>query len=272
MYNRLLVDYRHFVIIGAVLMTLTLTVIVFGMQNPIVATTGNGLQGERPNINASTVFDTHTMIPGNNVKNFAILIPNEAHESTNQPKNQYPLINQPYVPQNIVIPVGTAVTWLNGDVDHDHKIILVNSQMPNAPPIFESNAFAYNTAITPINFNETGEYSYFEKDANNNDPNFIMNGTIKVINQPQESTGNTSGVTAETIGTFMVPAKDLDLYISELNTRGITTDSTHTFKDLRGGQKGTGPEQTLIVWTSSGKNLNEVLASLEQISPNLPYS
>jgi hypothetical protein len=100
-----------------------------------------------------------------------------------------------------------------------------------------------------------------------------MNGTIKVINQPpQQLTGNTSGVTADTFGTFMVPAKDLDLYISELNTRGIKTDSTYTFKDLRGGQKGTGPEQTLIVWTSSGKDLNEVLAALEEISPNLPYS
>jgi hypothetical protein len=73
------------------------------------------------------------------------------------------------------------------------------------------------------------------------------------------------------IGTFMVPVKDLDLYTSELKTRGITTDSTYTFNDLRGGQKGTGPEQTLIVWTSSGKNLNEYYP-LEQISPNLPYS
>jgi plastocyanin len=253
-------------------MTLTMTGIIFGIQNLIFATTGYGFQGERPNINASTVFNTHTMIPGNNIKNFAILIPNEAHESTNQPKDQYPLIKQPYVPQNIVIPVGTAVTWLNGDVDHDHKITLVNSQVPNASAVIERGVFAYNTATTPIIFNETGEYSYFEKDINDNDPNFIMNGTIKVINQPQQPARNTLGVTADTIGTFMVPAKDLDLYISELNTRGITTDSTHTFKDLRGGQKGTGPEQALIVWTSSGKNLDEVLAALEEISPNLPYS
>jgi hypothetical protein len=50
------------------------------------------------------------MIPGTKVKNFSILIPSEANESTNQPKDQYPLIKQPYVPQNIVIPVGTAVT------------------------------------------------------------------------------------------------------------------------------------------------------------------
>lgn len=141
-----------------------------------------------------------------------------------------------------------------------------------SPAIFERGVFAYDTATTPIIFNGTGEFNYFEKDANKDDPNFIMNGTIKVINQPQESTVSTSGVTAETIGTFMEPAKDLDLYTSELKTRGITTDSTYTFKDLRGGQKGTRPEQTLIVWTSSGKNLNEVLAALEQISPNLPYS
>ena len=42
------------------------------------------------------------MILGNNVKNFVIILPDEAHESLNQPENQLPLTNQPYLPQHLV--------------------------------------------------------------------------------------------------------------------------------------------------------------------------
>ena len=56
----------------------------------------------------------------------------------------------------------------------------------------------------------------------------------------------------------MVPAQGLDQYVSTLTSKGFTIDRTHTFKDLRGGQKGTGPEQTYIVWTTSGMNLVQV--------------
>ena len=86
-------------------------------------------QLQQPNINASYVFDTHRIVLGNNVKNLVVLIPNEAHESTNQPKGQYPLANQPYLPQNAIINVGTAVTWFNGDVDHERTITVVQRQL-----------------------------------------------------------------------------------------------------------------------------------------------
>ena len=43
----------------------------------------------------------------------------------------------------------------------------------------------------------------------------------------------------------MVPARLFDKYRSECENNGITIDSTCNYKDLRGGQKGTGPEQTL---------------------------
>ncbi len=65
------------------------------------------VNSQQPNIKASDVYQIRGMTLGNNVKNLVILIPNEAHESMNQPKNQLPLINQPYVPQNAVINVGT---------------------------------------------------------------------------------------------------------------------------------------------------------------------
>jgi hypothetical protein len=54
------------------------------IQCPLYATenlVGGGV--ELPNIAASNIFDTHSMILGDNIKNLVILIPNEAHESTN---------------------------------------------------------------------------------------------------------------------------------------------------------------------------------------------
>lgn len=60
-----------------------------------------------PNIYATSLYNGKTIVLGNNVKNFVIVIPDEAHESPNQPKNQLPLTNQPYLPQHLVANVGT---------------------------------------------------------------------------------------------------------------------------------------------------------------------
>ena len=46
----------------------------------------------------------------------------------------------------------------------------------------------------------------------------------------------------------------------------------HMTKDLRGGQEGTGDTQTLIVWTTGGKDLGETLSFLSGLSSELPYS
>jgi plastocyanin len=247
------------------------------IQYPLYATTASQVEGvgggkDQPNINASSVYDKHSMVLGNNIKNLVILIPNEAHESTNQDKNQYPLANQPYLPQNVVVNVGTAVTWFNGDVDHDHKITLSNESASTGS---ESGDFAYNTASRPITFNDTGTIDYFETDVNSDDPSFVMNGTLNVVDQASSLAGGTDAAAAgnpDTVGTFMVPAKDLDQYVSTLTSKGFTIDSTHTFQDLRGGQGDTGPEQTLIAWTTSGMNLQQVVSALEEITPSLPYS
>ncbi len=241
----------------------------------VFATIGSSIQGnggDQPNIDASVLYDAHSMVLGDNIKNLVIFVPNEAHESTNQPKDQLPLANQPYLPQNAVVNKGTIVTWFNGDVDHDHTITLSGGEPTNAG--FESGDFSSNTASRPLTFNNTGTYDYLEADVNDNDPSFVMNGTIEVINQAnsQIGTNTTTAGSPDTVGTFMVPSKDLGQYVSALNSKGFIVDSTHTFTDLRGGQKGTGPEQAYIVWTTSGMNLHQVISTLQEISPSLPYS
>jgi|SRR5215207_2605565 len=78
----------------------------------------------------------------------------------------------------------------------------------------------------------------------------------------------------DTVGTYMVPTQDLDAYVSELTDRGFVINSMHNFKDLRGGQEGTGDTQTLIVWgaDSSAVNLDNIISTLKEITPELPYS
>jgi hypothetical protein len=107
-----------------------------------------------------------------------------------------------------------------------------------------------------------------------------MKGNIDVANQRQISSNN-EGTKFDTVGILMVPTQDIQTYLADLQSRGLTVDSTHNFKDLRGGQSRTGDEQTLVVWTGdsslptgSGTNtgLSNVLTKLGDFSAGLPYS
>jgi plastocyanin len=286
-------NYIHILHLTAIIAVLFVITIHFSMQVQAFATVplnDNRViekqiqlqlqQMQQPNINASNIFDAHRIVLGNNVKNFVILIPNEAHESTNQPRDQYPLANQPYLPQNAIVNVGTAVTWFNGDVDHERAItVIAGNSLPSnetdnlaAAPIYESGNFEYDTAITFPAFNNTGTYTYFEKNVNEDDPSFVMNGTIAVINQPESLASSSALAIVDTVGVLMVPSQDLQTYMSDLHNRGFAIDNTHNFKDLRGGQSGTGDEQTLIVWTTSGVSLSDIVTNLQEFALELPYS
>ena len=246
-----------------------------------------------PNINATNVHDSKTMVLGNDIKHLVILIPNEAHESPQMEEEQRH-INQPYVPQRAIVSPGTMITWFNGDVDHDHRITLNDAN--SKQQMFDSGVFAFNEASRPFIVNNTSTLNYFEANVNNEDEDFVMEGQITVVDQPQplrttisSSASPTRSLTSsnntvfnlqtanhniDTIGTFMVPTQDIETYVSQLVDRGFVIDSTRDFQDLRGGQEGTGDRQTLIVWgaDSSSVNLDKIVSSLKEITPELPYS
>jgi hypothetical protein len=126
-----------------------------------------------------------------------------------------------------------------------------------------------------------------------------MEGEITVVNQPLHTTTPFSNAVTQnllslsptststtnnadtvnlnsnidTVGTFMVPTQDIDTYVSQL-VDSFVIDSMHDFQDLRGGQEGTGDRQTLIVWgaDSSSMNLDSLISTLKEITPELPYS
>ena len=211
---------------------------------------------------ASEIFQNKMLTFGDNVKNIILLLPNEGHESPALPKEQR-IINQPYVPENIVVSPNTQIVWLNGDVGHMHTITLLDE---NSKQVYSSGKFASNSVTNTVVLNETGKFSYSEANVNKDDPKFVMEGTITVHKNPTSPTQ-----LPDTVGFLMVPAKDLDKHVSDLTGKGIDVIDKYIFKDLRGGQKGTGTQQTLLVLGS--KNGQEQLVSaLESITPTLPYS
>jgi len=211
---------------------------------------------------AQDIYQNKIMSFGTNVKNIVLLIPNEGHESPTLPQEQR-LINQPYVPANIIVGPNTQIAWINGDVGHKHSITLVDK---NSQQVYSSGKFDFNSVTNPLILNDSGKYIYSESNVNKDDPKFIMEGTILV----QKDLSKTNQL-PESIGLLMVPAKDLNKHVSELTGNGIDVIDKYTFKDLRGGQKGTGAQQTLLLLGSTNAQ-EKLVSTLKSITPTLPYS
>ena len=222
----------------------------------------------QPNISAESIFNTKTMTLGNNVKNLVILIPNEGHHAAGE-DNEARFLDQHFVPENAVINAGTTVQWFNGDAGHERTIDVKDTD--GSTSFFNTGEIIDSQASSHITFSTPGVYNYEAE----GDPGVTMTGSITVDNiqsqvTPTSITSNSSNI--DTVGILMVPTQDIDEYISQITDAGITVDNTYDFKDLRGGQEGTGDTQTLIVWTTGGKDLAESLSSLSELSADLPYS
>jgi plastocyanin len=250
-------EKSNHILFRILILAAVMTTITVGMN---VLTDAIKVEAQNQGIDASNVYETKSMDLGNNIKHLVILIPNEGHESQNigdQSSNQR-LINQPYIPQRVAVPKGTTIVWFNGDVDHDHKVTLTGQGSNNM--VFDSDVFAYNTASQPLVMNNTGSFGYYQEDVNNEDTDYVMNGTINVVDQsaaPTITTGNTSA-NIDTVGTLMVPTEELTTHTSDLENEGLSVLSTHNFNDIRSGDS-----QTLIIWglSSSGTNSLESIVS-----------
>ena len=225
----------------------------------------------QPNISAESIFNTKTMTLGNNIKNLVILIPNEGHHAAGE-DNEARFLDQHFVPENAVVNPGTTVQWFNGDAGHERTI---DVKGPDGDTMFNTGEIVDSQASNPFTFSNPGVFNYEAE----GDPGVTMTGSVTVGNiqspvTPSSSpaTSNTSSSSIDTVGIIMVPTQDIDDYIQQITGAGITVDNTFDFKDLRGGQEGTGDTQTLIVWTTGGKDLGQTLSSLSELSADLPYS
>ncbi|MDF0682704.1 MAG: hypothetical protein P0116_17225, partial [Candidatus Nitrosocosmicus sp.] len=224
----------------------------------------------QPNINAENMFKTKQMTLGNNIKTLVILIPNEGHHAAGEDKESR-FLDQHFVPENAVINSGTTVLWFNGDVGHKRTIDVKDA---NGNSVFNTGEIVDSQPSKSFTYSSPGRFNYEAEGV----PGVIMTGSITAgkiqhpVTPSSSSTKTSNSSNFDTVGVLMVPTKDIDSYIQQITNAGITVDNTYDFKDLRGGQKGTGDTQTLIVWTTSGKDLAETISSLSELSANLPYS
>ena len=265
----------------AILTISSLILLSLAIPHNALAQTQSQLQKQgrqQPNIKASNIYQTQKMVTGKNIKNLVILIPNEAHEDTRQVKETR-LLNQTYLPENAVVNVGTTVAWLNADAGHRHSITLVNNNTKNI--VYDSGRFNNPSASKPITLNSTGTFAYTGPSFDRAFPNYKMNGTITVVNQPLATTFNTTTAATttntnnniDTVALLITPAKLFDKTVSGLKSQRITIDSQYPFTSLRGGGSASGgdKQQVLLVLTSSGKSLNQVTSALAQVASTLPY-
>lgn len=273
------VNYPVFILVGIVASIIYVTS-ALNTTNPLLSSAfaaGEVQQNQQPNIKASNIYQTHTMALGKNIKNLIIEIPNEGHEDPTQPK-ELRVVNQPYLPRNAIVNTGTTITWFNADAGHKHQITLLNNKTQTI--VYESGLFDNFAASKPIKFNNTGAFAYSGPSNDKAVPNYKMNGTLTVINQPLSNSFNTTSSTPatsnniDTVSTIIVPAKKLDKVSSDLRSQGFGIDNQYPFKSLRGGGGTTGGDknQAMLVLTSSGKSLNQVISALNKVVPTMGYS
>jgi plastocyanin len=227
----------HLTYVTAVSAILSIWAIYYLSQTGIAST-----QTQTPStLNATSVYDSGQMVLGNNVKHLVIVIPNEGHHGPGE-EDEARFIAQPFLPQNAIVGPGTQVAWFNGDVGHEHNIVVRDA---NGVQLFETGEFTELQASKPIVFNNTGEFEY--SDTVEYEDGF------------------------DTVGALMVPSMDIQNIAASIKNAGFGIDSMQNFKDLRGGQSDTGDEQTLVIWTANGMDLNEIGSRLQSISEPLPY-
>src|SRR5918911_2350916 len=145
--------YPSFLLLSMSTLSISLILLSsFPMPYNVLAQSQSQLQKQvqQPNIKASNIYQTQTMVLGKNIKNLVILIPNEGREDPAVPKDLR-VINQPYIPQNAIVNVGTTVTWLNADAGHRHSTTLLNNNTKNI--VYDSGRFDTFNASKPFTFN-----------------------------------------------------------------------------------------------------------------------
>lgn len=221
-------------------------------------------------VEANNIIQNKSLTLPPNVKHLVILIPNEGHHGPNE-GDESRFIAQPFVPQNAIIGAGTQVVWFSGDVGHDHNIVVREANST----IFETGQFPEFGVTRPITFNNSGTFDF--ADTVDYEEGFRMTGKITVLADNGQLSNvaaktTTNNTAADTVGVLMVPAEDSQDIVQSLRTAGFGIDSMTTFRDLRTAQEDDGgDQQALLVWTTSGKTMNEITSTLQQVSDELPY-
>jgi len=263
-------------------------------------------ENQSDKINATDVYESHSMILSPNVKSVIILIPNEAHEPSSLQEKQ--LINQAFIPKYVKLHIGTKIVFFNADVDHKHHVLItkgVNDAEEfdtgilsyNDVKVFDTGILSYNDVEgyhdvkenNKLNNNNSRDYIAFQQGTfhyyDTIDGQTVMNGTIQLLNSSITMKSIERSVNQlkpgfdiiqspenvfDTVGTFVVPTDTVNEYITYFKNEGLQIYDIHNFRNLM--KDDIKAENSLLVWTSYKIPLDLILTKLKEITPTLPYS
>ena len=151
-------------------------------KNQVSSSDTNATQDNIPS--AESVYQNQSMVLPPSVKLFVWYIVNEAHEDSSTEHHKYVSDHNPiYLPTNIVIPQGTAISFLDADAPwdtpHPHAINIVDI---SGNVVYTTGKMDYTNTSMPKVL-PAGKYSVTDATYN------WMKGTI-TVNPNQKPTGN----------------------------------------------------------------------------------
>jgi hypothetical protein len=163
--------------------------------------------------NAESVFNSESMTLPRSLLSAAedaivmVFIPNEAHESLEDERHKLITDHNPYfIPTNLVIPQGTAISFINADAPWDtpnpHTIYIKDS---SGETVYSTEVLQYTNSSEP-KILDVGKYTMIDSE------NEFMKGTITVTTDQESvsSVSSSNGSNSLIVGGFYTPTNQVE--------------------------------------------------------------
>src|SRR5215210_6496478 len=161
--------------------------------------------------NAESVFNSESMTLPSSLSTTAaenaivmVFIPNEAHESLEDERHKLITDHNPYfIPTNLVIPQGTAISFINADAPWDtpnpHTIYIKDS---SGQTVYSTDVLQYTKSSEPKVL-DVGKYTMIDSE------NEFMKGIITVTTA-QKPISSSSSSSSLIVGGFYTPTNQVE--------------------------------------------------------------
>ena len=160
--------------------------------------------------NAESVFKSESMtLPSSlpAVENVIVMvfIPNEAHESLEDERHKLLTDHNPYfIPTNLIIPQGTAISFINADAPWDtpnpHTIYIKDS---SGQTVYSTEVLQYTNSSEPKVL-DIGKYIMIDSE------NEFMKGTITVTTAQKPISSSSNSGSSLIVGGFYTPTNQVE--------------------------------------------------------------
>jgi hypothetical protein len=229
---------------------------------------------------AESVYKSQTMIMPSSVGTFVWYVVNEAHENSATERHKYLSDSNPiYLPTNLVVAQGTAISFLDADAPwdspHPHIINVVDS---SGKVVYSTGRMDYTNSSTPKVL-PSGKYTVMDtkytwmkgnltvSSSQKSTGNLIVGGFYSPTNQVANTKDNDGGVHPGSLG----------YYRTEFPKNGfkILTEYNFNYATCRYCPGGFWPDQktaghTLLVYSTS-QPVSTALAKLSKMVGNNVY-